>query len=56
MYDTSEILLIVGGLNWGLVEFLDMNLVDYLPEMVRPFVYGLIGASALYLAYIKFMK
>ena len=54
MYDVAEWSLIVGGANWALVEFLDTNLVSWLPEILGPVVYGVIGASAVYLALIKF--
>ena len=45
------VLLIVGGLNWGLVGLLDFNLVSALfGEMstLSRIVYALVGASALY--------
>lgn len=45
------ILLVVGGLNWGLVGLLDMNLVEMVlgswPSLVM-LVYILVGLSALY--------
>ena len=53
MYMVSEWALIVGGLHMGLAEFTDVSLLGYIPEVVMPFAYGLIGASALYLAYLK---
>jgi hypothetical protein len=46
------ILLIVGGLNWGLVGIFDFNLVSYFfGEMstVSRLVYDLVGLSAIYL-------
>ncbi len=46
------LLVIVGGLNWGLVAF-DFNLVSYLfgaVPAVEVTVYALVGLSALYLA------
>lgn len=55
MYHLAEILLIIGGLNWGLTIF-DVNLVTILFGSV-PFlanlVYGLVGASAVYLTFKK---
>ena len=45
------VLLIVGGLNWGLVGLLDFDLVAALFGEMSLFsrvVYGLVGASALY--------
>ena len=47
----ARILLIIGGLNWGLVGLLQFNLVEmlfgHLPIVAKT-VYGLVGASALY--------
>ena len=52
-------LLIVGGLNWGLVGLLKLNLVETLlgsmPVLVM-LVYVLVGASALYMLVGKKMK
>lgn len=49
----TSILVIVGGLNWGLAVF-DFNLVDSLvgawPAVAKT-VYGLVGLSALYMLY-----
>ena len=45
------VLLIVGGLNWGLVGLFDFNLVSALfgeMSMLSRIVYGLVGLSALY--------
>jgi uncharacterized protein len=47
----ASILLIVGGLNWGLVGLLDMNLVETLvggiaDGMLVNIVYDLVGLSA----------
>ncbi|MEJ7776298.1 MAG: DUF378 domain-containing protein [Sphingomicrobium sp.] len=45
------VLLIVGGLNWGLVGLFDFNLVDALfgeMSMLSRIVYGLVGLLALY--------
>ena len=42
-------LLVIGGLNWGLVGLLDMNLVDSLlgeGSMLAKLVYILVGLSA----------
>jgi len=48
------ILVIVGGLNWGLVGLLNYNLVEALfgsmPTLVM-IVYDLVGLSALYLLF-----
>jgi len=48
------ILVIVGGLNWGLVAF-GWNLVDAIfgvGSILSTIVYGLVGLSALYTIYI----
>jgi uncharacterized membrane protein YuzA (DUF378 family) len=46
------LLVVVGGLNWGLVGLFDFNLVEVLlgswPMVVR-IVYVLVGLSALYM-------
>ena len=53
------ILVLVGGLNWGLVGLLNLNLVTLIlgsvPILVT-IVYDLVGLSALYIAYNKFVK
>jgi uncharacterized membrane protein YuzA (DUF378 family) len=41
------ILLIIGGLNWGLYAF-GTDLVSFLPEAVAKIVYILVGLSAIY--------
>ena len=46
-------LLVVGGLNWGLVALLNLNLVDAvlgMGSMLSKVVYILVGASAVYIA------
>ncbi len=47
----ATILLIIGGLNWGLVGFFQYNAVDNFlgqwPMLVRV-IYALVGLSALY--------
>ncbi len=45
------ILVVVGGLNWGLVGLFDFNLVSVLlgeGSILTRFVYGLVGLSAIY--------
>lgn len=47
------ILVIVGGLNWGLIAVIDLDLVATIfgdMSMVARVVYGLVGLSALYVA------
>lgn len=48
------VLVIIGGVNWGLIGFFDYNLVDSIfGEMsaVSRIIYALVGLSALYLIY-----
>jgi uncharacterized protein len=55
----AEILVIIGGLNWGLVGLANMNLVDILVGGMPPLdkvVYALVGLSALYMVYALFAK
>lgn len=45
------VLIIIGGLNWGLVGFFDYNLVDAVfgdGSMAARVVYSLVGVAALY--------
>jgi Uncharacterized conserved protein len=49
------ILVIVGGLNWGLVGFLNFDLVATIfgdMSILARIVYALVGVSAIYLAFI----
>jgi len=53
------VLVVVGGLNWGLVGLLDFNLVNVIFESVswlERLVYGLVGLAALYMIYEAFQK
>jgi len=47
------ILVIVGGVNWGLVGFFDFNLVDAIFGMgtIARIIYALVGLSALWMIY-----
>jgi uncharacterized membrane protein YuzA (DUF378 family) len=49
----AQILLIVGGLNWGLIALFDYNFVASLfgETVVAQIVYGLVGLSAVYAIY-----
>jgi len=53
------VLVIVGGLNWGLVGLLNMNLVETvfssIPTLVTV-VYVLVGVAALYMIYYAATK
>jgi uncharacterized membrane protein YuzA (DUF378 family) len=46
----ADVLLIVGGLNWGLVAFFNMNLVSMLfgGTVLATAVYGLVALAAVY--------
>lgn len=49
----AYVLLIVGGLNWGLVGLFDFNLVDQIfgdMTMISRVVYALVGVSAVCVA------
>lgn len=51
---TALVLVIIGGLNWGLVGALEFNLVDSLfgdMSALSRIVYILVGLSAIYLLY-----
>ena len=53
------VLVIIGGLNWGLYGALQMDLVDMLLgsiPVLAQVVYVLVGLSAVYMAYVKFAK
>ncbi len=53
------ILIIVGGLNWGLVGLFDFNLVDSIfgvGSAISSIVYALVGLSALYSIYYLFKE
>ena len=55
----ARILVIIGGLNWGLVGAADLNLVDMIfgpGNMIGDIVYILVGISALYMLFNMFMK
>jgi len=47
LHKIAFVLLIVGGLNWGLYAF-DYDLGKWLPESLMNVVYILVGLSALY--------
>jgi hypothetical protein len=53
------ILVLVGGVNWGLVGILDLDLVAAIfgkMTVLSKLVYSLVGLSALYLTYLKITK
>lgn len=53
IYTIALILLIIGGLNWGLVGAIDLDLVAKLfgiATMISRVIYILVGLSAIYVA------
>ena len=56
IYWVGLFLLILGGLNWGLVALLNYDLVQILFEdfkYVPQIIYGLLGLSAIYVAIVS---
>ena len=48
----ASVLVITGGVNWGLVGLFDFNLVETIfGSTISPVIYGLVGLSALYMIY-----
>lgn len=55
----AMLLVVIGGLNWGLVGLLNVNLVSMLlgsVPMLEKLVYILVGVSAFYLAAMEWPK
>lgn len=55
----AMLLVVIGGLNWGLVGLLNLNLVDMLfgtLPLVSQVVYVLVGLSAIYVGVIYLPK
>ncbi|OGZ68608.1 MAG: DUF378 domain-containing protein [Candidatus Staskawiczbacteria bacterium RIFCSPHIGHO2_02_FULL_34_9] len=53
------ILVVVGGLNWGLVGAFDFNLVDSIfgmMSMLSRIIYVLVGLSAIYMIWMALSK
>ncbi len=53
----AYVLVIIGGLNWGLVGIFDFNLVTELfgdDSALSNIIFALVGLSALYLVYTGF--
>ena len=56
---TALVLIIIGGINWGLVGFFNYNLVDNLfgtGSMISLIIYGVVGIAALWSIIAMFMK
>lgn len=49
MHMVAFLLVIIGGLNWGLVGLFNYNLVEILGSGLARIVYILVGLSAIYL-------
>lgn len=52
---TALVLLVIGGLNWGLIGLADYNLVDMIfgsIPMLSRLIYIVVGASAVYVAWL----
>lgn len=52
------ILVIIGGINWGLIGIANTNLVASIlyNSNIENIVYDLVGLSAIYIAYTRFLK
>ena len=56
---TAGLLVIIGGLNWGLVGIANLDLVQLIfgsVPVLQTAVYIVVGLSALYVAYAMYMK
>lgn len=54
---TALILVVIGGLNWGLIGFFEYNLVDELfgvNSTLSRIIYALVGLAALYVLFPLF--
>ena len=59
VYIIALVLLVVGGLNWGLVGFFGFDLVATIfgdASVLSRIVYSLVGISAVYVAVAEFTK
>lgn len=57
-YTTALVLIVIGGINWGLVGLFDYNLVDMLfgaGSALSRVVYTLVGLAALYVLVVRLM-
>ncbi|OGZ27416.1 MAG: hypothetical protein A2365_02995 [Candidatus Nealsonbacteria bacterium RIFOXYB1_FULL_40_15] len=52
----AVILVVIGGLNWGLVGLADFNLVSAIfgETVISSIVYALVGLAAIYVAVVSF--
>lgn len=56
MNKTAVTVASVGAVNWGLVEFLDFNLVSKIPIIPASIIYGAVAISGAYLIYKYWVK
>jgi uncharacterized membrane protein YuzA (DUF378 family) len=59
LYMTAVVLVIIGGLNWGLVGFFDWNLVDAIfgeGSALSRIIYAVVGLAALYMIAARLMR
>ena len=56
----AYVLVVIGGLNWGLVGFFNYNLVDSITggagSTIGRVIYGLVGLAALWMIAMPMMK
>jgi uncharacterized membrane protein YuzA (DUF378 family) len=51
LYTVTLILIVIGGINWGLIGFFQFNLVDFLFgsfSILSRIIYALVGISSVY--------
>lgn len=56
---TALVLVIIGGINWGLVGFFDYNLVDSLfgvDSFLSRTIYAIVGVAALWMVFSSATK
>lgn len=59
LYMTAVVLVIIGGLNWGLIGFFDWNLVDALfgeGSALARIIYAVVGLAAVYMIIARLMS
>lgn len=59
LYKTAVVLVIIGGLNWGLVGFFDWNLVDAIfgeGSTLSRIIYAIVGLAAVYMIIARLMR
>jgi len=56
----AYVLVVIGGLNWGLVGFFNYNLVDSITggagSMIGRVIYGIVGLATIYMIGMFMMK